>query len=208
MTSASFRRVRGDISVLEISGFGYDSKWRIRSSCCSIDDFAQRLGYHRYFVVSPQGRIVETSTPINCDTWRDGLYSSFEVYDTDGVLIPAYIVLEDVAAYRRESDAERVAFIWKKRGWPRPPETYFRNGPLPGSHRRLRRPKDYKRSGTFAEVRERAGDEADMDDLAVQTRLRAKRSRSMIGDNDWEGVWSMRSKDRSWKRHRRTQWRQ
>lgn len=76
-----------------------------------------------------------------------------------------------------------------------------------GSHRRLRRPKDYKRIGTFSEVRQGLSFETDMSEELVSLRLRGKRSRSMIGDNDWDGVWSLRSKDRSWKRHRARQWR-
>jgi hypothetical protein len=163
------------------------------------------MGYHRHLVISPQGRIVpgDSAAPRE-GFWHSGLYTSFEVFDRDDVLIPPHVVLEDVASFWKEHRAAYEIRCWTRRGWPRPPSSYFRNGPLPGSRRRLRRPKDYKNIGTFAEVKAAAALEADEDDMRI--RIRGKRSRSLIGDNDWEGVWSFRADDRSWKRHRKTQW--
>lgn len=204
-----FRHVSGPVSVREIAGFGYESSWpAIRRRYASIDGFARLAGYHRHLVISPQGRLVMTDRAAPPEHfWHAGLYSSYEIYDADDIPVPAHLVLLDVAAYRRESDAAYQIRCWKRRGWPKAPETYFRNGPLPGTAKRLRRPKNYKHIGTFAEVR--AIDAFEADDITVEygVRVRGKRSRSLIGDNDWEGVWSMRDKDRSWKRHRRTQWR-
>jgi len=208
MKGLSARRVRGPVTVKEISGFGSERPWRVRTCYPSIDDFARRMSYHRYIFVSPQGRIVPSDTIPGPDgAWIWNCYRSFEVYDLDGVILPAYMVIEDISAFRRESEHVYRISCWKKRGWPYPPESYFRDGPLPGSRRGLRRPKDYKRIGTFAEVRHGEACKTDMLEELPPVRLRGKRSRSMIGDNDWDGVWSMRSEDRSWKRHRATQWR-
>ncbi len=209
MKLASPRRIRGAVSLVEISGFGYEGAWpNVRTHHASIDDLACRMGYHRYLVISPQGRIVPADSAVPREGfWRSGLYTSYEVFDSDDVLVPPHFVLEDLAAIGRDERAAYETRCWKRRGWPQPPSSYFRSGPLPGSRRRLRRPKDYKHIGTFAEVRAAAALEADADVGEPMARIRGKRSRSIIGDNDWEGVWSSRGNDRSWKRHRRTQWR-
>jgi hypothetical protein len=208
MKVASPRRIEGAVSVLEISGFGYEREWpNVRIRYASIDDLSHRMGYHSHLVVSPQGRIVPAdSAGPREGFWRSGLYTSYEVFDADDVLVPAHLVLEDIASVWRDERAAYEIRCWRRRGWPRPPSSYFRDGPLPGSRRRLRRPKDYKHSGTFAEVRAASALEVDEDAGDMPVRIRGKRSRSLIGDNDWEGVWSFRAKDRSWKRHRKTQW--
>ncbi|MNU29002.1 hypothetical protein D3C71_174490 [compost metagenome] len=202
------RRIKGEVSLLQISGFGYEGRWPdVRTRYASIDHLASRMGYHRYLVISPQGRIVAGDCAVPREGfWLGGFYTSYEVFDSDDVLIPAHVVLDDLAAISRDDRAAYEIRCWKRRGWLKPPSSYFRNGPLPGSRRRLRRPKDYKHIGTFAEVRAAAALEADADSGEPTARIRGKRSRSLIGDNDWEGVWSFRGSDRSWKRHRKAQW--
>lgn len=208
MKGVRSRRIKGEVSLLEIAGFGYERKWRgVRTRYASIDHLASRMGYHRHLVISPQGRIVAGDCAVPLEGfWHGGFYTSYEVFDSDDVLIPAHVVLEDLAAISREDRAAYEIRCWSRRGWLKPPSSYFRNGPLPGSRRRLGRPKDYKHIGTFAEVRAAAALEADADVGEPMARIRGKRSRSLIGDNDWEGVWSSRGRDRSWKRHRKTQW--
>jgi hypothetical protein len=202
------RRIRGPVTVVETAGFGYERRWRVRSMFDAIDGFAERMGYHRHLVISPQGGLVPSDrSNIPYHFWQSGLYRSFQVYDADGLAVPAHMVIEDIASFRRERDAERAEQRLMRRGWTRSPWALFRNGPLPRSGRRRRRPPDYRRVGTFAEVKAAAGFEADMATKDLGLRIRGKRSRSSIGDNDWEGVWSFRGSDRNWKRHRSTQWR-
>lgn len=208
MRVASPRRIKGAVSLLDIAGFGYDGALAsVRTRHASIDDLSCRMGYHRHLVISPQGRLVPADSAVPREGfWRSGLYTIYEVYDSDDILIPAHIVLEDLASIRRDEQAAYEIRCWKRRGWPLQPSSYFRNGPLPGSRRRLRRPKDYKHIGTFAEVKAASAFEVDVNAEEWAVRIRGKRSRSLIGDNDWEGVWSFRGNDRSWKRHRKTQW--
>jgi hypothetical protein len=196
------------ISVVTISGFGYQGIWpNTRRRFDNFSDFAHYMGYHRYLLISPQGRLVSSPSEVPpAGFWQGGLYSSFEVFDADDLLVPPHFVLQGLDEINRANRARRIANFWKIRGWAANPADYFRNGPIPGCNHRLRRPKNYKSSGTFAEVREAAA--LDYDDFSSEYRIRVrgKRSRSSIGDNDWEGVWSHRADDRSWKRHRRHQW--
>jgi hypothetical protein len=203
-----FRHTLGNISVCEIAGFGYEQAWPvIRRRYASIDGIAHMAGYHRHILISPQGRLVACDrTDPGDHFWQAGLYTSYEVYDEDDVLVPARLVVLDVASFHKEASVAYEIRCWKRRGWPKAPREYFRNGPLPGAGKRLWRPKDYKRIGTYAEVRSAAALEADLRESRFPVKIRGKRSRSLIGDNDWEGVRSMRSKDRSWKRHRAAQW--
>jgi hypothetical protein len=209
MTRSSPRQIGGPVSLLEVSGFGYGGQLpAIRRRYASIDDLARGMVHHRSLAVSPQGRIVcvGASEPSE-GFWASGLYTSFEVFDRDDVLVEPHMVLHDIECVRREDREAYKIRCWKRRGWPKPPESYFRNGPLPAQRPYRRLSKNYKRVGTFAEVRAAAALDIDGRTDGMCIHVRGKRSPSLIGDNDWEGVWSMRSHDRSWKRHRATQWR-
>lgn len=204
---ASPRRVAGPVTLLTWLGFGYGwNMARERRRFRSIDALASVLVYS-HLALSPKGELVDVSYGTQADEkfWRSGRYRLHQVLDGDDLLIPAHVVMQDLAAISRDRSAAFDHLRLWRRHWPQHPSTYYRNGPIPGAIFRRRRPRTYRRSGTFAEVRAAVALGSDDEALQVSLRVRAKRSRSNIGDNDWEGTWSHRD-DHSWKRHRKTQW--
>lgn len=205
---ASPRRIGGQVALVTELGFGYGwTKSRGRQEFSSIDDLSRVLDRHSV-TLSRKGQLVGIGyreTPTDA-FWRSGLYRTYTVLDHDDLPIAGHVVLDDLVSISRdESKRFEGRRLWR-RHWPRDPATYFRNGPIPGAIFLRRRRRSYKLSGTFSEVRAAVSLDNDTEALEAGVRVRGKRSQSNIGDNDWEGIWSSRHKDKGWKRHRAAQW--
>lgn len=202
------RHVVGPVTLVTRYGFGYPASSVTRVRFQSMDHLYARMTLS---CLRPSRGIEILDTggaQIDEWLWRQGLFRIHVVLGPDDLPVEAWKVISDMHVLSSERHDEYRWSVSRRRGWDRPPEQRFRDGPLPlrDSWRQHVRGL-YRRSGTFAEVRSWCALEEDEDAAFVGVRVRGKRSRSMIGDNDWEGVQSMRHMDRGWKRHRRSQWR-
>lgn len=204
---AGNRHISGPVTLVTSYGFGYRGLSRIRESFPTIDALARRVSLSS---LRPSGgtEIVDTvGLAVDEQFWSEGRFRIHVVLGEDGLPVDAWKVVADLSRHQKER-----AEFWRRQtarrnGWSTPPEERFRDGPIPLRDRWYAHLRGlYRRSGTFQETRAAEALKCEEDAVALGVRPRGKRSRSSIGDNDWEGVQSMRHHDAGWKRHRRTQW--
>lgn len=202
------RHVVGPVTLVTRYGFGYPASSVTRVRFQSMDHLYARMTLS-CLRPSRGTEILDTGgTRVDEWFWSQGRFRTHVVQGQDDLPVEAWKVISDMHALSFERHDEHRRRMARRRGWDRLPEERFRDGPLPLRPAWRQHVRGlYRRSGTFAEVRAWCALEEDEDAAFVGLRVRGKRSRSMIGDNDWEGVKSMRHKDRGWKRHRRSQWR-
>lgn len=202
------RHVIGPVTLVTSYGFGYRSLSKTRTVFSSIDELAGRVSLSCLRPSRGSEIVDAVGAAVDEWFWSEGRFRIHVVLGADGLPVDAWKVIADLRSHAKELASWWRRETARRRGWDRPPEERFRDGPVPLRdrwHSHLRGL--YRRSGTFQETKTIEAMRHDGDALAVGLVVRGKRSRSSIGDNDWEGVQSMRHKDKGWKRHRRTQWR-
>jgi hypothetical protein len=194
------RHLQGPLTLVTSYGFGFCGLSTIREPFSSIDALACRISLSCLRPSRGSELIDTVGDAVDEYFWSEGRFRIHVVLGADGLPVDAWKVVADLRSHSKE----RAAWL---RGCDRLTEARFRDGPIPLRNRWHSHYRGfYRRSGTFQETKAAESLRHDQDVLAVGLTVRGKRSRASIGDNDWEGIQSMRHKDGGWKRHRRTQW--
>lgn len=205
--TATKRHIEGAVTLVTSYGFGYHGLASVREDFSSIDALAVRMSLSCLRPSSGADIVDTVGRAVDERFWSEGFFRIHVVLDGDGLPIDSWKVITELRRHEKERREWWHRESARRRGWNRLPEERFRDGPIPLRERWNTHLRGlYKAVGTFQEAR--AADALSHDDDAIDAgiRVRGKRSRSMIGDNDREGTQSMRHHDCGWKRHRATQW--
>lgn len=118
--------------------------------------------------------------------------------DEFGMVVPLWRIDEEIATLG--------LFRPRRRAWGYIPDRDFRNGPVPHTGRR-RGGHMFRRPGTHGERRELRGLEADLQDPDMdlpRIRIRVRRRNAPTA---WDDL-PIRGRGKSWKRHRKTRFRE